>query len=116
MTFTITTTAPVIAGMRPGRALRLLAYALWLWLPGLIIVRGGVRRSCRRQKRFVLLCLLALMVPGVGLEVACSSGLQGNGTGGNGQAGTPSGTYTMTVTATISSLPQQSAQVQLTVN
>jgi hypothetical protein len=55
------------------------------------------------------------MVVGLWLEIACSGGLQGNGSG-NGQAGTPSGTYTMTVSATLSSLPQQTAQVQLTVN
>jgi hypothetical protein len=115
-TFTITTTAPVIAGVHPARALRPLIYALWLSLPGLIVISGGVRRSRRQRKRFVLLCLLALLGPGLWLEIACSGGLQGNGTGGNGQAGTPSGTYTMSVTATVSGFPERSAQVQLTVN
>jgi hypothetical protein len=116
VTFTITTTAPVIAGVNPARALRPLIYALWLSLPGLIVISGGVRRSGRQRRRFVLLCLLALLGLGLCLEVACSSGLQGNGTGANGQAGTPSGTYTMTVTATVSGFPERSAQVQLTVN
>jgi hypothetical protein len=116
VTFTITTTAPVIAmGHRAG-ALRLLTYALWLSSPGLIVVCGGLGRSTRQRKRFVLLWLLVLLVPGLWLQIACSSGLQGNATGRNGQPGTPSGTYTMTVSATLSSLPQQSAQVQLTVN
>jgi hypothetical protein len=56
------------------------------------------------------------MILGLWLDVACGGGLQGNGNGGNGQAGTPSGNYTMTVSGTVSSFPQQTAQVQLTVN
>jgi hypothetical protein len=109
ITFTVTTTAPVIAAVASARALR--SYAVWLSLPGLIVVLGT-----RRWKRLALFFLVALMVPGLWLEIACSSGLQGNGTGPNGQAGTPSGTYIMTISATVSSLPQQTAQVQLTVN
>jgi len=116
VTFTITTTAPVLAMVHPARALRPLIYALWLSLPGLIVVFGELRQSRRRGKRFALFLLLALMVPGLWLEIACGGGLQGNGTGGNGQAGTPPGTYTMTVSATVSGLPQRTAQVQLTVN
>jgi hypothetical protein len=112
VTFTITTTA-VIAGAHPAQGLRPLIYSLCLSLPGLVVLWGGLRRS--RRKRFVLLLLLLLMVVGLWLEIACSSGLQGNGSG-NGQASTPSGTYTMTVSATLSSLPQQTAQVQLTVS
>jgi hypothetical protein len=111
VTFTITTTAAVIADARTrGRPI----YALWLSLPGLIVSFGGLRRQ--RRKRFVLFCVLAILIPGLCLEIACGSGLQGNGTGGNGQPGTPSGTYTMTVSATMNGLSQQTAQVQLTVN
>jgi len=113
VTFTITTTAPVIAGVHPARGFRPLIYSLWLSLPGLVVVWRGMRRS--RRKRCVLFLLLPLIVVGLWLEIACSGGLQGNGSG-SGQAGTPSGTYTMTVSATVSSLPQQTAQVQLTVN
>ncbi len=114
VTFTITTSAPVIATVPPAHALRPLIYVLWLCLPGLIVVFSEARKS--RGKRFAFFFLLAVAVPGLWLEIACSSGLQGNGTGGNGQAGTPPGTYTMTVSATVSSLPQRTAQVQLTVN
>ena len=112
VTFTITTSAPVIATL--PRALRLVVYALWLSFPGLLVVFGELGKN--RRKRFAIVVLLAVAVPGLWLEIACSSGLQGNGTGGNGQAGTPPGTYIMTVSATVSSLPQQTAQVQLTVN
>jgi hypothetical protein len=113
VTFTITTAAPVIAGLQPARALRSLIYALWLSLPGLIVVLGKAGQRRQRRQRFVFFLLIA---PLLWLGLACSSGLQGNGTGGNGQKGTPSGTYTMTVTATVNGFPQRSAQVQLTVN
>jgi len=116
VTFTITTTAPVIAVGRPARALKPLIYAAWLALLGMIIVLGGAEPNRRRRRQLLVFLLLVLIVPGLWLEIACSSGLQGNGTGGNGQAGTPAGTYTMTVSATMSSLPEQTAQVQLTVN
>jgi hypothetical protein len=109
VTFTITTTAAVIA-REPVRARMPVFYALCLFLPGMVVVLGGLRR------RFLLLALLMLVVVGLWLEIACGSGLQGNGNGGNGQAGTPSGTYTMTLSATVGTLPQQTAQVQLTVN
>ena len=113
VTFTITTTAPILAGVHS--ALRRPIYGLWLSLPGLIVVFGGLRRSRKQRKRFALFWLLALVVPVLWLGIGCGGGLQGNGTG-NGQAGTPSGTYTMTVSATMSGLPQQTAQVELTVN
>ena len=114
VTFTITTTAPVIATLDQARPLQSLVYGLWLSLPGLVVVFVGAGRSRRRRKRSVPFFLL--MVLGLWLDVACGGGLQGNGNGGNGQAGTPPGTYTMTVSGTINSFPQQTAQVRLTVN
>jgi hypothetical protein len=114
VTFTIATTAPVIARVHPGGALRSLMYALWLSFPGLFIVFRALELRRWRRLRFAI--FLFLIVLALWLEIACSSGLQGNGTGGNGQAGTPSGTYTMTVTATASGLPERSVQLQLTVN
>jgi hypothetical protein len=112
VTFTIQTTAPVLADSMRARRL---IYALWLWLPGLMVAFGEMGRTCKQRKRFAVFCLLALMVPVLWLGLGCGGGLQGNGTG-NGQAGTPAGTYTMTVSATISGLSQQTAQVELTVN
>jgi hypothetical protein len=113
LTFTITTTAPVLADAA-ARTLRPSIYALWLLVPGLMLAFGGRERS-RKRKRVVLVCLLIFLVPALWLEIACGGGLQGNGSG-NAQAGTPSGTYIMTVSATMNGLPQQTAQVQLTVN
>ena len=113
VTFTITTTGAVIARLRPAHGGASI-YALWVSFPGLIVVFGGMAQSRRSKKRLAV--LLMLIVLSLWLELACGSGLQGNGNGGNGQAGTPSGTYTMSVSGTISALPQQTAQVQLTVN
>ncbi len=112
VTFTITTTAPVLAATHSTRAL----YAVWLSLPGLVVVCGGLRRRSRSRKRMLIFGMLALIFLGMSFESACGSGLQGNGTGGNGQPGTPPGTYTMTISATANSLPTQTAQIQLTVN
>jgi hypothetical protein len=111
LTFTIATTAPVLADA--ARALPP-NYALWLSAPGLIVTLGGLGRRRKQRGRFLLLWLIVFMVSMLWLN-ACGSGLQGSGTG-NGQAGTPTGTYIMTVSATMSGLPQQTAQVQLTVN
>jgi hypothetical protein len=113
LTFTITTTAPVLAD---ARSTRLAIYALWLALPGLMVTFGGVRWRRGQRKRLALLLWLTLMVSMLWLLSGCGRGLQGSGAGGNGQAGTPAGTYIMTVSATMSGLPQQTAQVQLTVN
>jgi hypothetical protein len=91
-------------------------YALWLSLPGLVVVCGGLRRRAKQQKRMIIFGMLALIFLGLCFESACGSGLQGNGTGGNGQPGTPPGTYTLTISATANSLPAQTAQIQLIVN
>ena len=112
VTFTITTTAAVLAAKHRTRAL----YAWWLSFPGLVVVCGGLRRRNQARKRMLIFWMLALIVLGLWFELACSSGLQGNGAGGNGQPGTPPGTYTMTLSATVNSFPQQTAQIQLTVN
>jgi hypothetical protein len=112
LTFTITTTAPVLANAH-ARALRPLAFALWFSLPGLVVVLSKLGRD-RKQRVFVW--VFAFVVPLLWLGIACGGGLQGSGTGGNAQPGTPSGIYTMTVSATMNGLPEQTAQVQLTVN
>ena len=112
VTFTITTTASVLAAMHRTRAF----YALWFSLPGLVVVCGGRRRRAQPRKGMLIFCMVALVFLGLCFESACGSGLQGNGAGGNGQPGTPPGTYTMTISATANSLPPQTTQIQLTVN
>jgi len=115
-TFTITTTAPVLAAAHSAGGLLVPVYALWLAVPGLMVAFGGLRQRRKRCKRFAFVWVLTfLLVPLLWLGIACGGGLQG-GTSGNGQAGTPSGIYIMTVSANMSGLPEQTAQVQLTVN
>ncbi len=108
VTLTISTTASSasISRHRSG-----FFYALWLALPGIVLL--GTRR---RRKKFALpASLLGLVFL---LLVLCSCGGGGSNGGGTGpqQQGTQPGTYTITVTGTSGSLSHQSASVTLTVN
>ena len=114
VTFTIATTAPILGARNAARAPGLPIYALWLSLPRLVIVFGGL--GWRRElKKGIAIAPLMVIVSLLWLQVACGGSLQGNG-GGNGQAGTPAGTYTMTVSGNMPTLSQQNAEVELTVN
>jgi len=106
---TIATTAPIAASARIAGAP---LYALWLPLPGLLLVFCGLRHR-GRGKRFASCLSLMLLVVLLCLGIACGGGLQGGG-GGAGQPGTPPGTYTVTVTATSGSI-SHTVQVALTV-
>ncbi len=101
VTLTVTTTA-AIASLRKSTGL---GYALWLPLPGLLLVGGGLARRGRR--RLAGLMLLGLLF----FFVACGGGLQG---GGGGEPGTPPGNYTITVNASEGSI-SHTLQVALTV-
>ena len=83
--------------------------ATWLFLPAMVLSTAGIAGS---KKRKTLLCvLLILAVAGCIFLVACG-GSSGNNTSGNG---TPSGTYTITVTATAAGMPTQTEPFKLTV-
>jgi hypothetical protein len=99
-------------------------YALWISLPGLIVVIRGLGQNRQRGKRFALFLMLTLIVPMLWLELACGGGLQGGGTadptppgqsGTGGKPGTPVGSYPVTITATMGA-SVQAARVTLTVN
>jgi hypothetical protein len=96
-TLTITTTAPTVALRRQSGGL---FYALWLPLPGLVLVFGGLGRRSLRKKRLTMF-MLALVLSLVSLQAACGGG---GGGGGGGNPGTPKGTYNVVVTATSGSL------------
>jgi len=97
----ITTTGPIARGRGEGARF----HALWLLLAGMVFVLP------MRRRRVGLSALMLWML----LGAACGGGLQGNGTGGgNGQAGTPKGTYTIQVTASEGTL-QHPTSVTLTV-
>jgi len=93
VTLTISTTSRT-ASLSHGSGI---FYAIWLPLPGLVLAFGGLQRRHIRGKRAVLL-VAALLLLFVGLQ-ACGGGGSG-GSVGSGQPGTPTGNYTVTVTAT----------------
>ncbi len=124
VSFTIKTTAPVLAAMHSSPTRTLPIYALWLSLPGLIVVLRGLGQSRQQRKRFARFSLLTLIVPILWLEIACGGGLQGNSTGNSGppgqsgtggKPGTPAGSYPVTITATMGT-SVQTTRVELTVN
>src|SRR6266700_2946271 len=101
-----TATIPASAQARGG----LLKYALAVSL--VLLGFGGMKRAPRGKLLGVL--FVVLMV--VGLENGCGGGSSGGGGGGGaGQPGTPTGNYTIVVTATSGAL-SHSVQVNLTVN
>jgi hypothetical protein len=113
VTFTIATAAPILAAARAVRGSSSPIYALWLWLPGVVMALGAVGRGRKSRKQVAGLLLLTFIIPLLWLQAACGGGLQG---GGNGQKGTPAGTYTMTITGTMTSLPPVPATITLKVN
>jgi hypothetical protein len=121
--FTISTTAPTSAAMHSSPKRMPPIYALWLSLPGLIVVVRGLGRGRQQRKRFLIFLLLALIVPILWLEIACGGGLQGNSSGNSGnpgqsgtggKPGTPAGSYPISITATMGPSVQR-ARVELTV-
>jgi trimeric autotransporter adhesin len=86
--------------------------ATWLFLPAMVLSGLG------SKKRKALLCLLlALAIAGCIFLVACGGGSSSsnNNNGGGGSGGTPSGNYTINVTATAAGVTPQTQAFQLTV-
>jgi uncharacterized repeat protein (TIGR01451 family) len=94
-----------VASTTPPRAL----YALWLMVPGMSLLGIGVG-SKRLRRRWLSLLTLSLFFALALLQPACSSGAKTPPQ----VSGTPTGTYSLTVTATSGSLTR-SAPFQLTV-
>jgi hypothetical protein len=112
---TIATTASS-ASVRPRRTL---FYALWLALPGFVLLSSATRR--RRvflSVSLLALCLLVLSLASCGGGGGGTSPSTGGGGGGGGttQQGTQPGTYTITVTGTSGTVTSQAQTVTLTVN
>jgi len=103
VTFTINTTSRALAERRSPR---LIAYVMWLTLPGMAFVIGslGIRRSHLAG---------AIIVTAISVFTGCG-GLQGGSAAPALNPGTPPGTYTVKITAT-SGLTSQSTQVSLTI-
>ncbi len=87
-TLSISTTAPIASAPHRGPI-----FAFWLPLAALVVAGLGARR----RKGFLLPLLLVLFA--LLLLPACGGG----GNGGGGRPGTPPGTYTVTITGSMSS-------------
>jgi uncharacterized membrane protein len=92
---TIVTTPPAVGSQEQSR---ILLYALWMPMPGLVIVFGSVGGARSRWKlRTFLMSLTIALCAGCG-------GLSGGSTAPAKNPGTPVGTYTVTVIGTSGSL------------
>jgi hypothetical protein len=112
---TITTTATTAASLRRPTGYRTLFYAVWLLLPGIVLVSNGLSRN-RRNRNMLAMGFITLLLLTV---VSCAGVSSGGGGGGGGHQGTPPGTYKITVTGSSSGAPPdagQSTQVTLVVN
>jgi hypothetical protein len=91
------TTAASAALVRPaiGPDARSLL-ALWLPIPGIALLGAGLASS-KRRKRLVQLLAVCAFVIGLAVMVGCGGG---SSSSGGGTGGTPSGSYTVTVTGT----------------
>jgi hypothetical protein len=74
-------------------------FALWLPLPGLVLIglRFGSRSS--RGKNLMGLLLVWTVLASLIVVPACGSSSSGGG-GGGGNSGTPAGNYTVTISGT----------------
>jgi hypothetical protein len=70
-------------------------YALWLPVPALALIGLGLGSTGSRRKKLLSFLLLWIVLAGLVVLPACSTGNGGGGGGGN--PGTPAGTYTLTI-------------------
>jgi len=110
----VQTTAAVSASLHARRHIFL---ALWLGLPGFVLSLGFCHP--RRWRRQILAFCLTGIVMLMSFFVACGGGSLQGGDSGSAQPGTPAGTYTMTVSASMKAAPGSPTKtlfVTLTVN
>ena len=98
-TLTVATTAATTASLRPQSSGAF--YAMWLPVGGLALLGAGFTS---RKKKLWSLLLGGLLFSGLVFLAACGGSSSSGGGGGGGHAGTPAGTYTITVTGTSGSL------------
>jgi trimeric autotransporter adhesin len=89
------------AGFHPLQPNRVVIYAMWMALPGVVLL--GIRERAKHARLGRLSSLLPLLVLAWLLSSCRAGGVNGGGGGGGGQ-GTQPGTYTITVTGTSGSL------------
>jgi hypothetical protein len=92
-TVTVTTTAATSASLTPQA--RGIYYAMLLPIGGLALLGAGFTSGKKKLRVFVLGCLLF-----AGLIFMAACGGSSSSGGGGGHAGTPAGSYTITITGT----------------
>jgi hypothetical protein len=114
LTFSIQTTAAVVARTFPATLKWRPLYAFWMSLPGLIFMIHGRRRVSRKHE--VVIFTLAIILAALLLIVSCGGGLEGGATA-SANPGTPAGSYYPTVTASMNAAPSTPSQTaDLTLN
>jgi hypothetical protein len=123
----ISLTVNTTGGSASMHRLRLVFYAMWLPMLGVVIVGGGAGGG-KRKRRMALALLIGVLLVTTIFMVACGGGSSSSSSGGGGGGGggggstnpptpgtsTPPGTYTFTVTASSGS-SQSSTTLILTV-
>jgi hypothetical protein len=116
VTFTIQTTAAVLASSHDAWLRIKMLYGLWFFCPGLLFgLCASPGRERRRRRAIFILLLLAAYCAAM---ISCGGGLQGNSEA-VGAPGTPAGVYSATVTASMPNAPgspTKNAFITLTVN
>ncbi len=87
-------------------------YAVWMFLPALVIVGAGFRSQNSRNKRLLNFLLLGMLLAGMS---SCGGG-GGTGNNGGGGGGTPAGTYTITISGSGGIQTGSSPTVTIVVN
>jgi hypothetical protein len=110
-TLTFTTIGPSGAMIRRSG----MFYALWLPVPGLVLIGLGFGSRSTHQKNLMGLLLLWIVLASLIVLPACGSSGSGGG-GGGGNSGTPAGTYTVTISGTDANRVTQSNIAPTTVS
>jgi Bacterial Ig-like domain (group 3)/FG-GAP-like repeat len=108
-TLTVSTTGPHAALAPPAERGSSKLIALALLIPGLFFCGTGLNSPKRRK--LLAIGFVFLMLTGCVFETACT----GVSSPSKATAGTPAGTYTVTVTGSATGMPHQTASVALTV-
>lgn len=118
VTLRVQSTGPVISVSHRSTSRLLQFYATLFWFPALLLIPGRrLSRSRAFRQYLCLTCGAMCVLPVLILMSSCGGGLQG-GTSATTQPGTPTGTYNLTVTATIAALPgspTKTADMSLTI-
>jgi uncharacterized repeat protein (TIGR01451 family) len=109
-TLNLTTTAQPVNNPQASAPWRRPLYALWLMVPGMAVLGlGGSKRRGKKRRMLGILLALSVLFALIALQPSCSSAKTQPTV-----SGTPSGTYSLTISATSGSFTQ-SAPFSLTV-